>query len=248
LAAPYGFFFSVPYTEVLFAAFAVSVLLARIAGRPMLAACLAALTAATRPTGVLLSIIIICDQLYALWQRRHERPRMAVWAEVLPPLAIAPLGLSVFMAWQYLRIGDAFAFSHVQIDWDRSWMGPVTWIRLGLRTQDWAKAAALFPAQSNAFNAAAALLGLSGAGWLAFRRRFAEAWICAAAILLPLSSGLHSMPRFVGANPAFLLASYDALVLLRRRSRILCAIILLAMAALQLVLLLAWYRDAQGLY
>jgi hypothetical protein len=247
LAAPYGFFFSVPYTEAFFAALAVSVLLARAAGRPLLAAGLAALTAATRPTGILLSIIIIVDQLYAIWQRRRQRPRLSMWAELLPPLAVAPLGLTLFMAWQYWRVGDAFAFSHVQIDWDRYWLGPVTWIRLGLRTADWRVAAALFPIQSNAFNAAAALLGLGAAAWLAIRRRFAEAWICGAAILLPLSSGLHSMPRFVGTNPAFLLALYDALYLLRKR-RLIVSLVLLLLAILQIVLLLAWYRRAGGLY
>jgi len=247
-SAPYGFFFSVPYTEALFAALAVSVLLARAAGRPMLAAWLAALTAASRPTGVLLSIIIIIDQLWTFWKRRHEQPRLAVWAALLPPLAVAPLGLTLFMAWQYWRIGDAFAFSHVQILWDRRWLGPVTWIRLGLRTRDWTTALALFPAQSYAFNAAAALLGLGAAAWLALRRRFAEAWICGAAILLPLSSGLHSMPRFVGANPAFLLAVYDALYWLRRRSGLASAALIGLMAGLQIVLLIAWYRSARGLY
>ncbi len=245
-AAPYGFFFSVPYTEALFAALAISVLLARATNRPMLAAVLAALAAASRPTGVLLSLIIIADQIYLLWQRRRERPRSLVWAQVLPPMAIAPLGLTVFMAWQYWRIGDAFAFTHVQVSWDRYWLGPVTWIRLGLRTGDWPLVLALFPEQSNAFNAATAIVGLGAAAWLALRRRFAEAWVCAGAILLPLSSGLHSIPRFVGTNPVFLLAVYDVLLLLRRRSMALAAAAL--MAVLQIVLLMAWYREAGGLY
>jgi hypothetical protein len=197
---------------------------------------------------VLLSIIIIADQCWKLWLRRDQRRSMTMWADVLPPLAVAPLGLTLFMAWQYWRIGDAFAFSHVQIDWDRYWLGPVTWIRLGLRTQDWATVAALFPNQSNAFNAAASILGLAAAAWLALRRRFAEAWICAGAILLPLSSGLHSMPRFVGTNPAFLLAVYDFMILIRKRSLLLTAAILIAMAMLQFLLLMAWYRKAGGLY
>lgn len=247
-AVPYGFFFSVPYTEALFAALTISVLLARASSRPMLAACLAAFAAATRPTGILLSIIVIADQLRGLWQRRHEAPRLAVWAELLPPLAIAPLGLTIYMAWQYWRIGDGFAFSHVQVIWDRHWLGPAAWIRLGLRMWDWKVVGEMFPAQSYAYNAVNALLGLMAAIWLAWRRRFAEAWICSTTILLPLSTGLHSIPRFVGTNPAFLLVICDAVFFLRRISAWLSAVAVLFMLAAQICLLLAWYKTAGGLY
>ena len=118
---------------------------------------------------------------------------------------------------------------------------------LGLRAGDWQPAARLFPAQSFAASAAFALLGLAAALYLAARRRLAEAWVCGAAILLPLASGLHSMDRFVGTNPAVLLALHDAVGRTRAGSGPRAAILVL-MAALQVVLLRAWYGGAGGLF
>jgi Gpi18-like mannosyltransferase len=65
--APFGFFFSVPYTEGLFAAAAFGVLLARQRDMPLLAAAFAAIGSASRPTGVLLSVLVIADQAVAYW-------------------------------------------------------------------------------------------------------------------------------------------------------------------------------------
>ena len=244
-AAPFGFYFSLPYTEAPFAALATACLWARSSGRPLAAAGFASLAAACRPTGLLLSMILLADQARRIWQTRRQPRSAATWTDLLLPAAIAPLGLSAYMAWQYAQIGDGLAFSHVQLIWDRRWLGPLTWIRLGLRQQDWGNVAALFPAQSYAFSAACACAGLAAATWLATRRRFAEAWIAAAAILLPLASGLHSMPRFAGANPALLLAAYDLLRLAGAKTRIAA---LLLLAGGQAVLLVAWYSHADGLF
>ncbi len=248
LVAPYGFYFSIPYTEGLFAAAAMGVLLARQLRLPLLAALFAAAGSATRPTGVILSLLVVADQAAAFWRRRGERPRMLVLAEVLPPVALCGLGLSAFMAWQAWTLGDPFAFSRVQAIWDRRWLGPLTWLRLGWRVQDWGNLLGPFRIQSFTFNAAAGMLGLAAGLWLAARRRFAEAWLCLAAILLPLGSGLHSMPRFVGANPAFLLACYDALASLRRGAPALFRIAIIAMTGAQILLLAAWYSRAGGLF
>lgn len=236
-----------PYTEGLFAAAAFGVLMARAQGRPMLAACCAGLGSAARPTGIVLSLLVVADQLVAFWRRRGERPQ-AVLADIMPPVAVCALGLTAFMAWQVVRVGDPLAFSHVQVIWDRRWLGPVTWLRLGWRVQDWGNLAGPFGAQSFTFNAAAAVLGLGAAVILAMRRRFAEAWLCAAALLLPLSSGLHSMPRFVGTNPAVLLACYDGLAWLRRRAPLLCGVAVAGLCGLQLLLLTAWCRAAGGMF
>jgi hypothetical protein len=247
-AAPYGFFFSVPYTEGLFAAAAMGVLLARQLRMPMAAAACAAIGSAARPTGIILSALVVADQAASWWRRRHETPHMAVMAEVLPPIALCALGLSLYMAWQVWQVGDPLAFAHVQVIWDRRWLGPLTWLRLGWRTQDWANLAGPFAVQSFAFNALAAVIGLAAGVWLALRRRFAEAWLCVAALLLPLGSGLHSMPRFVGTNPAFLLAGYDLLAWLRRRTPRGFWAAIAVLAGLQLLLLTSWYSRAPGLF
>jgi hypothetical protein len=90
------------------------------------------------------------------------------------------------------------------------------------------------------------VLGLAAAIWLLATRRFAEAWLCGMTVLVALASGtLWSMPRFVAANPAFLLAIADLLTAIRWR--ILRVAMLLAMAVVQVVFVLAWYRGARFL-
>ncbi len=62
-------------------------------------------------------------------------------------------------------------------------------------------------------------------------------------VIMALASGtLWSMPRFVAANPAFLLASADLLVAIRWR--MLRGVVLVVMAGFQILFVMAWYRGA----
>ena len=247
LLFPYGFFFSAVYTEALFAMVSAGSLLALQARRPLLSAGLAALASATRPTGILLTPILIVDRLAALWRGRHRRDRMALAAETLLPIAIAPLGLFLYMLDQYSRIGDALAFSHVQRLWHRRWGNPFERIWSGLETWDFS---VLLANPSAAYAASFALLGLAGAIWLALRRRGAEAWFLAGCILLPAASGLDSLPRFVATNPVFLFVVYDLAVMLmaRRAHPARLASFAVVLAALQGVLLIGWFDKAGGVF
>ncbi len=247
LLFPYGFFFSAVYTEALFALLSTGALLALRQRRIMLAACLAALASATRPTGILLTPILVIDRLAAFWRGRYRRDRVALLGETLLPVAVAPLGLFLFMLYQYRGIGDAMAFSHVQVLWHRQWGNPFTRIWEGLQAWDFA---VLLGSPSSAYAASFAILGLAGAIWLAFRRRGAEAWFLAGCILLPAASGLDSLPRFVAANPVFLFVVYDlaAWLMGTRRRPVLLAGLATVLAALQAVLLLAWFRADGGVF
>ena len=92
------------------------------------------------------------------------------------------------------------------------------------------------------YNIGWALAGLGAGGLLAARGRPAEGWLCAGTVLMALLSGaVWSMPRFVACNPAFLFAATDLLEALPRRGR---AAVLLALAAVQAVFLLGWFRGA----
>ena len=247
LLFPYGFFFSAVYTEALFAVLSAGALLALRVRRPLLAAGVAALASATRPTGILLTPIVVADRLAALWRGRHRRDRAALLGETLLPIAIAPLGLFLFMLDQYSRIGDAMAFSHVQVLWHRRWGNPFERIWTGLASWDFS---VLLASPSSAYAASFALLGLAGAIWLAFRRRGAEAWFLAGCILLPAASGLDSLPRFVAANPVFLFVVYDFTMKLMggRPQAVLLATFAAILAALQATLLLGWYGGSGAIF
>jgi hypothetical protein len=212
---PFGYIFSAIYSEGLFALLTVSALLLLVQRRVLLASVVTALLCATRPTGVLMLVLIIVDRGRHLWRGRARADRAALLGETLLPIAVAPLGLSLYMLAQYWATGDALAFNHVQVLWEREWAGPLAMLMRGLGAWDWQNILVPKGLPSESYDSAWALLGLAASGWMVWRRRFAEAWLCAASILLPLSTGLHSLPRFVATNPFFLFALFDLLTMLR---------------------------------
>jgi hypothetical protein len=240
---PFGFTFSAVYTESLFALLTVCVLIALQDRRLLLAAVLTALLCATRPTGVLMIPIILAHCARMLWQAPDRR---AVLGEALLPLAIAPLGLSAFMLYQYLVIGDALAFNHVQLLWGREWVGPLVNLGRAFAGWDWGRILAWHGDASRSYAASWAVLGLVVSGVLAWQRRFTEAWLLAASVLLPLSTAMHSLPRFVATNPFFLFACCAGLAQLRTpRVR---AAIYGGFGAAQAAVLVGWFLASNALY
>ena len=251
LLVPNTHFFSALYTEALFALLSTACLLALATDRPLLAAGLAALASATRPTGIALSLLVIGERLGMVWRQRHAADRLALAEAGLLPIAVAPLGLSAYMVVQYLAVGDALAFSHVQLDWGRVWRGPIVTLADGLRAWDWERLAGPMTQASASYAAAWALLGLAVAVVLGLRRRFAEAWFLAACVLLPAATGLDSLPRYVATNPVFLFAIYRLLGRMGGSARgtlLLAGLTLVASAAAHAVLLHAWMSGAGGVF
>lgn len=235
---PNSFFFSAVYTEALFALLCTLCLLALAGDRLWTAAAIAALASAARPTGVLLAPMIAAHALWA-GERSGSLLRKAL------PAMLAPLGLLTFMAVQFVAVGDAMAFSHVQALWGRAWLGPVTYLSEGLAAWDWAALGGWMGRPSRSYAAAWGVLGLAAAAWLLWRRRFGESWLLAACVLLPAATGLDSMPRYVACNPVFLFAAHDAVARFGRSGR---GVALVTLAVLGFVPLLAWMRAAGGVF
>ena len=233
-AWPYGFYFDAAYSESLYAALTVACLLALETGRPWLAAAACASVTATRPTGVLLAIWF---GLHRLWRARLARSPMEA-VRLLAPAVLAPLGIIGFMAFLWQHVGNPFAFATIQSAWGHTLRNPVAVLLDALRAAD--------PRNGHIgliYLVGWALLGLGAAGLLAAKRRPAEAWLCAATVLMALLSGVvWSMPRFVACSPAFLLAAADVLEAMPSSNG--RAILLLAFAAVQVVFLLGWFRGA----
>lgn len=233
LAYPYSLYLSFPLSESLYLLLATAVLLALCTMRTYPAAALAALASAARPIGVLFAPLFALKGLLAL---RKNRSASRI-ADALLPLLVAPLGLFVFAAFLYWRMGDALAFSHVQTAWGRH----LSLYPLLRALQHW-DFANLPLRQSASFNLLFALAGLGVGGFLAWRRRFAEAWLCIASILLPLVTSLDSMPRLTLGAPAFLFGLFD--LCCAGRPRFIVAAVLGLSFALQLVLLHYWFAGA----
>ena len=208
-----------------------------------MAAICAALASATRPNGILLLPIIIADRLGDLRRRWHGENRLRLLGQAALPIAIAPLGLAFYIAAQYWLTGDGLLFNHVQIHWRREWLGPLEWFWIGLQSWDFHR----FPREpTHSYEAVWGLTGLAIAAWCLWRRRWAEAWFLAACILLPASSGLDSLPRYVATNPVFLIAIFT--LLMRLPERLTGLAVLPALAAAHVPLVLAWYRAWGGVF
>jgi hypothetical protein len=237
LALPHTLFFSAVYTEALFALLSLGCLLALRLNLPVVAGVCAALASATRPQGILLAPIVAAYGLRQLYLHRAEPGLGRRLGDAALPVALAPLGLCLYVAVQYWVTGDGLMFNHVQIHWRREWLGPLEWFRIGLMSWDWHR---LPREPTHSYETAWALAGLGVALWCAWCRRWAEAFFLAASILLPAASGLDSLPRYVATNPVFLVNVFALLA--RLPGRVLGFAVLPALALAHMPLLLAWYR------
>jgi len=243
---PGDLYFAFPYSEALYALLMVASLLALTRRRVLESALASAALTATRPSGVLMVPVIIADRLQYLWQQhgagRLRRQPVTVMSHVLLPAALAPLGLFAFMAYLRWHMGDGLAFIHVQSAWNRHALPP--WLSLwdGLTTDDWTRIFTHPARESLSVEASCGIAGLILALWQLLCRRYTEAWLIGASILMASSAGLQSMPRFVLTNPIVILALYRLGA--TGASRLRLTVIALALGLVQLLLLLAWFIGA----
>lgn len=115
LISPFSFFLNAGYTEPVFIFL---VALAFLLGRDRrwwLAALVVAIASATRVTGVFL----IPSLLLMAWQAGVG------WKKLVGIMAVSPLGLLCYMAWQWVELGSPIRFYTVQAHWgsfeDRTW-------------------------------------------------------------------------------------------------------------------------------
>ncbi len=129
--APMAFFFSAIYSESLYMALSVGVFLCARRGQWASAALLAALAGATRSTGIVLMLPIALLYLYGPREDRARdfplarglHPRYRLRADALW-IALAPLGLGLYMAHLALAGGDALAPFHAEAVWSRHFAAP----------------------------------------------------------------------------------------------------------------------------
>jgi hypothetical protein len=248
LSLPFSFYYYAPYSESLYLFLGTACLLFLHRGSALKSACLLGVFTAVRPTAMLLLPVLFADRLrYVLRDIRPGATKpdyVVIASNTILPLALAPLGLFAFMAFLWLRVGDPLAFLHAQVAWHRSAQNPFPQILDGLRAFDWWHIAA-GGRRSNSFGACFALFGFALSGYMAWHRRFTEAWFSAATLLMALSTGLYSLPRFIMGNPAYLFAMFDLLAAIRRPY--MRGLLVAACAALQVILLFQWFDRAEFL-
>lgn len=192
--SPYSVYFSVPYTESLALLLALLVFYHASVDQWVYAGLFAALLSATKVIGVLIvfPMLVIALRKYSVKSliRLDQGTEHVVFS-----LILAPLGLFLYMFYLYHHVGDVFAFKNVQVAWSRQIGNPVTVLLEGL---------------SNPFNIKFyfALITVSGLGLTAYlvkRRLYPEAILLGLGILMPLSTHLVSIPRYIfGLFPVYI--------------------------------------------
>jgi len=109
-------------------------------------------------------------------------------------LLLIPLGLCLFGLFLYFKTGDGLAFVHIQKAWGHTLMNPLAHLAGTFQGSNFQKYLGLVT-----------LLGLFGSIWMILKGRpelFIYLFIC---IVIPLSTGLTSMPRYIFWQAPFLL-------------------------------------------
>lgn len=243
---PGDLYFALPYSEGLYALLMTASLLALTRRQPLGAAAASSALSATRPPGLLMTPVIILDRLqYLRRQHRAGRLRRAPWTvvgRVLLPIAVAPLGLFLFMAYLRWHVGDGLAFIHVQSAWNRHALPPWVFLWTGLTADDWGRVLHAPARESLSVEAAFGIAGLVLAVYQIKLRRYAEAWLIGASVLIASSSGLQSMPRFVLSNPVVIFALYRIASAAATWRRL--ALIGIVLGLIQLLFVVAWFIGA----
>ena len=219
---PFSLYFFMVYTESLYLLLILLLLFASRVGNFGGACVATSLAAAARPTGILAIPYLVAEGAWrarkAFWRGLVPSARLHILADVAFPLAIAPFGLACYMVYLYHLLGDSLAFSHAQLSWDRVFYNPLKLLYWSLLKDDWRYLLdpAMPPSKDYCslfvFVAAAACL------WLMWRRFFLEAWLLGSTVVLALTTSVESMPRYVMANPIFLLVVGDVIDRVRPRA------------------------------
>jgi hypothetical protein len=209
---PTAYAFTALYSDALFLALSAWSFLFALRGQAWRAGVAGALACATR----LLGLALLPALVYLLWRT----PRKLV------PLVLLPAAVGAYALYLHWKLGDAFAFSHAQLNWNRETpaLGPLTGLWWSIEAgghgaldivRHLPRGQGYTHAQQIHFWNAVHLVVLGVAGWLtwvAWKRVGRAAGIYSAATLLVVLAApsrgfpLVSLPRFLMADFPIVLA------------------------------------------
>jgi hypothetical protein len=222
---PYVLYAHTGYTEPLYFALGTGALLALRRDRWIAAGLLGGASSATRLVGAFLVLPMLVRFV------GRDRPAGGRAGPAPPPLekllgiALVPLGVSLFGWHLYGITGDLLAFAHIQVAWHHE---------LGNPLDVWWQA---FRHPGGSMFAALIALGALLAAVHLWRRRMPEyGLLLAATTLLPLSTTIVSMPRYVFWQPVFLLVLADVM-----QRRLVTLLVLPASLIGGVLMIIAWF-------
>ena len=190
---PYALYGNTGYTEPLFLLLS-CVFLYTLRRNFVAAGAVGCLLACTRLVGVFCAVAYVIAAI-GPWRRdKGQRDK------ILLGLMLIPLGFAMFLLFLHDLTGDALAFSHAQRSWNRFPGNPFAHILHGLH---------MYPVDK--YWAVMCALALLVPVYFLVRRNFELAAFALLCTLLPMSTGLWAMPRYIWWQAPVLLALAVAL-------------------------------------
>lgn len=242
LLGPYAFYFQSCYTEAMYMMFIILFFYCLKKNWLFRAAVAAALASATRLTGVLLVFPFILHLYYCQYEKISLKkigtfivtvfrsPKMLLF------ILICPSGTFSYMYYLYQKIGDVWAFSNVQIGWrvhnnliyglKKLWDGLVGTDGIRFTYTAWI-----------------VMLGLVILAVLYKEKRYEEGIFYLLSMLVPMMSGLFSMPRFLMGGYFFIIG-FSALVEKLGKYK---EVVISVLCCVELVYIYAWMSSFGGL-
>ncbi|MBY6197796.1 hypothetical protein [Vibrio hangzhouensis] len=191
--SPYTVYSLSGYSEPLYIALVSGVFIACYRQNWWLAGLLGLVAAITRNLGIMLVFSVLIFGIQAYGTSSFFRLRNNALS-VLTAIWLIPLGFFTYMAYLHFHMGDALAFGHIQIAWGRVFSNPLEWLIYGVEKGG-----------AKLYLVLVSLGGFALNGYLWFRKRYAEALFMLINLLIPLSSGVNAMPRYIfGLYPTYL--------------------------------------------
>lgn len=190
----YNFYFSLLYTEALFFLLTASFFLAMKKKKYVLMGVIGAMASATRTIGIMLVFAVAIQYTMDFFHSEGPKTIQKYVMDFLGNIRLVlgtvlmPAGLFLYMLYLRILTGDTMAFVHIQIAWGkRESANPLRVLLNSLGNVD-----------SFVFYLALwSLWGLYCIWMLAKKKHWAEAFVCMLFTVIPLSTSIIAMPRYL---------------------------------------------------
>ncbi|GAA3402994.1 hypothetical protein ACFFNY_05630 [Paenibacillus hodogayensis] len=227
---PYSFYFSALSTDSLFILLVILSFYFLEQKRWIMSGIIGALLSFTRPLGVVILIPLIF-KMFLESQRKGEKPREFLVnvlknEKKLLSLLLVPSGLFLYMTFLYFYIGDPLAFKNTQTVLSDIYSNVSISVFRGL-----------VGSISDRYLLVLGIFGFIGSLYLVRKKHYSEGLFGAFIMLIPMISGLETVPRYIIGSVVLVLAVNDYISRFNKYKWLL----IILLGALNILLLFMWY-------
>lgn len=196
----FSFYFSITYTESTFLFFAISSLYFIQKKEYILAGIFGAIASATRNMGIMLVFAMAVEYTQSYMSKENKSIKGYIKEafmdyKLIFGVSLIPIGFFSYMTYLWIKVGDPMAFSRIEIAWNKSFSNPIKNVYNAL-------------INNNKYDRIMALIALIAIGitiYLFIKKRYTESIMGIIFILIPLSTGMQSIGRYIIGSFVYIL-------------------------------------------